>query len=120
VPDRRIDAVRGCVAVERGPIVLCAESVDLPGGRHVDVIEVDPAVPPRDVDGSVVVSARFIDPPARPWPYADPSLGAGDGDDRDGTAEIRLSPYHEWATRGPSTMRVWLPTFDGAGGGTDR
>ena len=31
-PDPRIDAIRGCVAVERGPIVMCAESVDLPAG----------------------------------------------------------------------------------------
>jgi DUF1680 family protein len=21
----------------------------------------------------------------------------------------RLIPYHSWASRGPSTMRVWLP-----------
>jgi hypothetical protein len=30
-PDPRIDSVRGCVAAERGPLVLCVESVDLPG-----------------------------------------------------------------------------------------
>ena len=23
--------------------------------------------------------------------------------------ELPLLPYHAWATRGPSTMRVWLP-----------
>src|SRR5256885_2551845 len=28
-PDPRVDALRGCVAVERGPLVLCAESLDL-------------------------------------------------------------------------------------------
>ena len=31
VADPRIDAVRGCVAVERGPEVLCLESVDTRG-----------------------------------------------------------------------------------------
>ncbi|NIS36902.1 MAG: glycoside hydrolase family 127 protein, partial [Actinobacteria bacterium] len=30
--DPRIDAVRGTVAVEHGPLVLCAESTDLPDG----------------------------------------------------------------------------------------
>ncbi len=35
VPDPRIDAVRGCVAVERGPEVLALESVDLDGGHDV-------------------------------------------------------------------------------------
>ena len=58
-PDPRIDAVRGCVAVERGPLVMCAESVDLPGGRHVDALRVDPSVPPRDADGAVVVAGRL-------------------------------------------------------------
>ena len=71
-PDPRIDAVRGCVAVERGPLVMCAESVDLPGERHVDVLRVDPSVPPRDGDDAeVVVAAELIDPPERTWPYGD-------------------------------------------------
>jgi glycosyl hydrolase family 127 (putative beta-L-arabinofuranosidase) len=42
VPDPRIDAVRGCVAVERGPIVLCAESVDLPPGADLNGLRVLP------------------------------------------------------------------------------
>ena len=33
VPDPRIDAVRGCVAFERGPLVYCLETADLPGRR---------------------------------------------------------------------------------------
>ena len=52
--DPRIDAVRGCLAVERGPEVLCLESVDLAaasGGRVDDIaaVRLDPAVAPRDV-----------------------------------------------------------------------
>ncbi|RIQ19592.1 glycoside hydrolase family 127 protein [Jiangella rhizosphaerae] len=82
-PDRRVDAVRGCVAVERGPLVLCAESVDLPSGSLDDLI-VDPSVPPvARADGAVVRAVT--------------------GD------EIPLVPYHRWAERGPSAMRVWLP-----------
>ena len=34
VPDPRIDAVRGCVAIERGPLVYCIETADLPAGRR--------------------------------------------------------------------------------------
>jgi DUF1680 family protein len=103
-PDLRIDAVRGCVAVERGPLVMCAESVDLPDGRDVDTLCVDPSVPPRDAGDTVVVAGRLADPIDRHWPY-------GDGDD--GAAaeivDVPLVPYHTWANRGPSTMRVWLP-----------
>ena len=97
---------RGCVAVERGPLVMCAESVDLPGGRHVDGVRVDPTVPPRDAGDTVVVAGRLVDPPDRPWPYGD------DEGEAAGTtvADVPLVPYHTWANRGPSTMRVWLPT----------
>src|SRR5271166_1175908 len=28
VPDRRVDAVRGCAAIERGPLVCCFEQAD--------------------------------------------------------------------------------------------
>ncbi len=62
-PDPRIDAVRGCLAVERGPEVLCLESVDLAaasGGRVDDIagVRLDPAAAPRDEDGVVVVRLR--------------------------------------------------------------
>jgi hypothetical protein len=105
LPDPRIDAIRGCIAVERGPIVLCAESVDLPDDRHVDAVLVDHTVAPRVEDGSVVVSATLIDPPSRAWPYGDePEVAAS------GPVDVPLTPYHQWGNRGPSTMRVWLPT----------
>ena len=29
-PDPRVDAVRGCVAIERGPLVYCFEQADQP------------------------------------------------------------------------------------------
>jgi DUF1680 family protein len=108
VPDVKIDAVRGCVAVERGPLVLCAESVDLPGGAHVDRLQVDPSVAPRESDGSVLVAGHVLAEPDRRWPYHRPSPSevaeAGE------SVEVPLRPYHDWANRGPSTMRVWLPT----------
>jgi uncharacterized protein len=111
-PDPRIDAVRGCLAVERGPEVLCLESVDLAaasGGRVDDVaaVRLDPAVAPRDADGSVVVRLRHAEPAIRAWPYAAP--GAGQADDGE-ELDVPLVPYHDWAERGPSTMRVWLPS----------
>jgi len=104
-PDPRIDAVRGCVAVERGPLVCCAESVDLPGERDINALAVDTAVGPRDADdGAVAVSARFVETDAAPWPYRT-ALAVTSSD----AAEIPLRPYHGWGNRGPATMRVWLP-----------
>jgi hypothetical protein len=39
-PDRRVDAVRGCVAIERGPLVYCFEQADKLDGARVDDLAV--------------------------------------------------------------------------------
>ncbi|WP_216648764.1 glycoside hydrolase family 127 protein [Agromyces agglutinans] len=99
-PDARVDAVRGCLAVERGPEVYALESVDL-GGTALEAsdfadLRVDPAVPPRETDGDAGaprVVVRLVDPRT------------------DASADVPLVPYHAWAERGPSTMRVWLPVL---------
>lgn len=114
VADERVDAVRGCVAVMRGPQVYCLESVDVPGGVDVARVRVDATAAPREVDGRVMVRAWVLDEIAdRPWPFVVPSQargGAGAGNVGVGEAvDIPLVAYHDWANRGPSTMRVWLP-----------
>ncbi|MEQ4303997.1 beta-L-arabinofuranosidase domain-containing protein [Plantactinospora sp. B6F1] len=104
-PDPRIDAVRGCVAVERGPLVYAVESVDVPGGESVDDLRVDPSRPPTMAGDRVVLHCVRIDPSDRDWPYH----GTADEAERD-PVEVPLVAYHAWANRGPSTMRVWIPT----------
>ena len=101
-PHPRIDAVRGTVAVERGPLVLCMESVDL--GGSVNDVRVDTSNPPQDRDGVTHVLAGTVDVTDPLWPYGD----AADADAPEMRA-IPLVPYNTWANRGPSTMRVWLP-----------
>ncbi|MEU6714968.1 beta-L-arabinofuranosidase domain-containing protein [Nonomuraea sp. NPDC046802] len=105
-PDRRIDALRGSAAVERGPLVYCAESVadqpplgDLsarvrpPVEHHVDdVVELE-------------VAAELGAGEGNGWPYSAVANGHAEGTD----VRLRLIPYHRWGNRGPATMRVWLP-----------
>ncbi|WP_291796206.1 beta-L-arabinofuranosidase domain-containing protein [Cellulomonas sp.] len=113
VPDARIDAVRGCVAVERGPEVLCLESVDLAEAgavRDADVghVRLTSRDSVREVDGQVVARFEVDAPAAAAWPYEDVDP---DGDRRTtAVVETPLIAYHDWANRGPSTMRVWLPS----------
>ncbi|MEU4419858.1 beta-L-arabinofuranosidase domain-containing protein [Actinoplanes sp. NPDC024001] len=104
-PDPRIDAVRGCVAVERGPLVYALESVDLPDGVGVDEVRISSATPPRVVGGRVVVRGRRIVAAEGELPYAagPPRVAGSD------LGEIPLVTYHSWANRGPAGMRVWLP-----------
>jgi DUF1680 family protein len=110
--DPRVDAVRGTLAVERGPLVLCVESVDLPGKVEVDAVRVDPTSPPMERDGQVLVNGELSGGGSDPWPYravgTQTAGAAGSGAGQ--KAKIPLIPYHFWANRGPTTMRVWLPT----------
>jgi DUF1680 family protein len=102
-PDPRVDSIRGCVAVERGPLVLCVESVDLPGGQSVDTLRVDPGSDLEESDGAVRARGSLLTFEDRPWPTPGPVVS--------GSSEVAvpLTPYHRWANRGPSTMRVWMP-----------
>jgi uncharacterized protein len=112
--DPRVDAVRGTLAVERGPVVLCVESVDLPGDVEVDVVRVDPKSPLMERDGHVLVNGELRGDASDPWPYRTVGTAtAGAATARAGQeVEIPLVPYHSWANRGPSTMRVWIPTTE--------
>lgn len=112
-PDPRIDSLRGTAAVQRGPLVYCAESVDLPEGHEVDAVRVDPSTRPEDGPDGTVVAVGELAPPSdgranEAWPYPPlDQVAAAPAAER---AAVLLVPYHSWANRGPSTMRVWLPT----------
>ena len=60
-------------------------------------------------DGAVVVAAALIDPAAT---GRGPTATTRDDVRRHDAVEVPLIPYHRWANRGPSTMRVWLPVTD--------
>jgi len=102
-PDPRIDAARGAFAVERGPLVLVLESVDLPSGWSVNEITADPDTIRTDEEGTTIDAHRHI-VAARQWPYF-PAPPAAEAE----RATVRLIPYRDWANRGPATMRAWLP-----------
>jgi DUF1680 family protein len=100
-PHRRVDAVRGCVAVERGPLVYCLESADLPAGVELEDLEWDPGGSPAvRRSGPFGAAVPAVDVPLRRWDGA----AAGDG-----TLRVPAVPYFAWGHRGRGAMRVWIP-----------
>ena len=105
----RVDAVRGSVALMRGPVVYCVEQADHPDGPSVEdvrlraggaltVVPGDDPLPRITAEG---VAADAADAPLYRTGAAVPAAGA----------PVRLTaiPYAQWGNRAPGAMRVWLP-----------
>ncbi|GAA1489371.1 glycoside hydrolase family 127 protein [Brachybacterium sacelli] len=113
----RLDASRGAVALERGPLVYALEDEDQDGFGHVDDAAVDPgaalvpgaAIPALDgaVPLAVSGSAVTVSPAAAAWPY--PIHGSADAEVTRTPATWSAIPYYAWANRSVGPMRVWLP-----------
>jgi uncharacterized protein len=106
MPARRVvanDLVKadvGRVAVERGPLVYCAEWPD--NGGHVHSLVLDDkaklvAEPSPDLlNGVTVISAEAT------------SYRMQNGNPVPAGTRVTLIPYYAWAHRGPGEMAVWL------------
>src|SRR4051794_29944282 len=92
--DERVDAVRGCVAIDRGPLVFAVEPVDPPDGVVVDDLRVDPSGPASAehradlLSGVTVVTAHghALEHEQENWPYPPAgTAGSADGSAAKGT-----------------------------------
>jgi uncharacterized protein len=115
-PHPRIDALRGCVALERGPLVYCFEGIDQPGVNLTD-LRLDPAAACAVVEWADRLGGIHVIR-TRGWLAA-----VDEWDDRlyrlviertTAAREIELTaiPYFAWANRDAGQMRVWLPKFE--------
>jgi DUF1680 family protein len=100
MPVRRViansnaEADAGRVALQRGPIVYCAEWPDNPGGKVLDLTLPDnqpltAQFEPKLLNGVEVINGRALN---------------ANKEEQDFTA----IPYFAWANRGPGQMTVWL------------
>jgi DUF1680 family protein len=114
-PDPRIDAVRSCLAIERGPLVYAVEDADLAGGASIESLEVEGTSELRveaaseDGLGEMVrlsFDALLRSDPARHWPYGDHGQVPVPGRE---TTRVRAMPYFAWGNRRGLGMRIWLP-----------
>jgi len=84
--------------------VLALESSDLPPDWSVNEVTADPHSLAADDAGATTIEVCRRDPAPGEWPYyAEPDGTEGE------RVRVRLIPYHQWANRGPATMRTWLP-----------
>jgi DUF1680 family protein len=107
-----VEETRNQVAVQRGPIVYCLESPDLPAGVRVAdvVVPADTKFTARFVpdllQGVAVVEADVVAQPAGDW---DDALYRPLSRNRHQPVRVRFIPYYAWSNRGRSEMTVWLP-----------
>jgi len=107
-----VEETLGQVAVKRGPIIYCLESVDLPKGVKPLDVSLSPDIKLRArYDQRLLGGVALLEgtafartnanwsnklyhelQPTKPMPI-----------------KLRLIPYSVWANRGPSEMSVWLP-----------
>jgi uncharacterized protein len=110
----RVDAVRGCVALVRGPLVYSIEQCDLPAGTVLEDVTLDPRGPVHAVahDGgapipvTLTASARVATgTPERLYHHhAQPAAGSPAT-----PIDLTAVPYFLWGNREPGAMRVWIP-----------
>jgi hypothetical protein len=118
VPDERIDAIRACAALERGPLVYCLEGIDLPAGGRSDEVglvsgtTVDEGPGPAGLPGVTALRVTGLirdaaEPASVGWPYREVTDAVAGRAAR--AVELTAVPYFAWANRDPGPMRVWVP-----------
>jgi DUF1680 family protein len=103
VANDRVQADRGRVALQRGPLVYCAEWPDNPAGHVRNLILSDSArltAEPRPalLNGVTVIRGKAI------------ALVYDDGEKLEKREQDFVAiPYYAWCNRGPGEMTVWIP-----------
>ena len=119
--DPRVDSVRGCVAIQRGPIVYCFEGQDQDANVNLLDVKIDPsqALTSRwqsDLLGGVMIlEGTGYQTDRSGWEenglYRPLVLGRENGAS---ARQVKLTaiPYYAWGNRGLESMRVWIPYIE--------
>lgn len=113
-PDSRINAIRDTVAIERGPLLFCAEELESSSNKvdldnfilnlkeEIQEVSVEGL---SDVSKAIRVSGKVLaEESDENWPYVENKQTRSTV-----KTSIELIPYYAWSNRGFSTMRVWIP-----------
>jgi DUF1680 family protein len=121
--DPRIDSVRGCVAIQRGPLVYCLEEHDQQPGVNLSDVNIDPSTELTSqwqgdlLGGVMTIEGVGYQIGRSGWQenglYRPMVLG---NDNRASDQKVKLTaiPYYAWGNRGLKSMRVWIPYTQGS------
>ncbi len=108
---RLAEEITNQVAVQRGPVVYCLESADLPSGILLEQSALRRGTTLTPVEATVAghrVVALEVELAVLPTAAESPLYeDLADGDLS--VAPARLVPYYAWGNRGPGEMSVWIP-----------
>jgi DUF1680 family protein len=111
----RVDAIRGCVAIQRGPIVFCVEEVDQDSSVDLLDAQIDADAPlveawaPDLLGGVVTVEAAGSVVDSDGWVGGMYRVYGCTRNTHSLPITLKAIPYYAWANRGANAMRVWLP-----------
>jgi DUF1680 family protein len=111
--DPRVDAIRGCVAIERGPLVYCIEAADNEGiDLAAVVLDMGQPLQLTTIDGWPLPQAITAFGVVRTHPHDQHTLyrPAVRGEVMEAQVRLTAIPYYLWANRASGPMRVWLPS----------
>ncbi len=107
-----VEEVRNQVAIKRGPIVYCLESVDLPDGVKITNVAIPSVIKFRShfdkelLGGVTVLQGKAHVLAGVDWGNA---LYRQISHLKPKSVDVRLIPYYAWGNRGKSEMTVWMP-----------
>lgn len=114
IADERVEADRGKVAIQRGPIVFCVEQQDT-DTKSLAALQLDDEAPisetwePEELGGIVTLTV-----PVTEYFQAQAEVDPKDTKTMMRSTSIRMIPYYAWAHREPRQMTVWLARKESA------
>ncbi len=104
--NEKVEANRGRVALQRGPIVYCVEHPDVAGGNVANLILSDDAPLTAEHRDDVLQGVTVICGAAQSARWQQGGEGRKVVTE---LVEFTAVPYYAWAHRGQGEMAVWLP-----------
>ena len=106
VANVNVAADKGRVALQRGPIVYCAEWADSPDKHVRNLVLPESQNLKAEFEPTLLNGIEVVHGEAIAYRYAE------NGELAHAKESFTAIPYYAWANRGPGQMEVWLPTSE--------